>query len=187
MSLGTTLLRITVGGLFAGHGLQKLTGQFNGPGIEGVTQMMHGLGLQPAKRNAVLVAATETAGGAAVALGALTPLAAAGLVGSMVTAVRTVHLKNGPWNSDGGYEYNAVLIAALGVIAAGPGKLSFDAIIGRKSWGFAGTLFALVGGFAASAAILELGKRPAAGSSSLGDGASADGVESPAGDTDPVI
>ncbi|BDZ50333.1 RpiR family transcriptional regulator [Frondihabitans sucicola] len=159
MSLGTTLLRVTVGGLLAGHGLQKLTGSFNGPGIEGVTQMMHGIGLQPAKRNALLAAATETAGGAGVALGALTPLAAAGLIGSMVTAVRTVHLKNGPWNSDGGYEYNAVLIAALGVIAAGPGKLSFDAVIGRKSWGVGGTLFALIGGFAASAAVIELGRR----------------------------
>lgn len=161
MSLGTTLLRVTVGGLFVGHGLQKLTGQFNGPGIKGVTQMMHGLGLQPAKRNAVLVAATETAGGAAVAVGALTPLAAAGLVGAMTTAIRTVHIKNGPWNSDGGYEYNAVLIGALAVIASGPGLLSFDAVIGHKKWGIGGTLFALLGGFAASAAIIELGRRGA--------------------------
>jgi len=159
MSLGTTLLRFTVGGLLAGHGLQKLTGSFDGPGLEGVTQMMHGLGLQPAKRNALLAATTETVGGAAVVLGAFTPLAAAGLIGSMVTAVRTVHLKNGPWNSNGGYEYNAVLIGALAVVAANPGRMSFDAVIGKKSWGVGGTLFALIGGFAASAAIIELGRR----------------------------
>ncbi len=161
MTLGTTLLRITVGGFFVGHGLQKLNGSFGGPGLEGVTGMMGSLGIHPAKRNALLAAATETAGGAAVVLGAATPLAAAGLIGTMVTAVRKVHLSNGPWNADGGYEYNAVLVAALGAIAAGPGRVSFDGLIGKKKWGAGGTLFALVAGFAASAAVIELGKRNA--------------------------
>ena len=132
MTLGTTLLRITVGGFFVGHGLQKLNGSFGGPGLEGVTGMMGSLGIHPAKRNALLAAATETAGGAAVVLGAGTPLAAAGLIGTMVTAVRKVHLSNGPWNADGGYEYNAVLVAALGAIAAGPGRASVDWLIGKK-------------------------------------------------------
>lgn len=159
MTLGTTLLRVAVGGVFVGHGLQKLTGSFDGPGIEGVTQMMSGLGLHPAKRNAVIAAATETAGGVGVALGILTPVSAAGLVGTMATAIRTVHFKNGVWNSGGGYEYNAVLIAALGVIAAGPGHASFDAIFGKKSWGVGGTLFALAAGFAGSAALVELSRR----------------------------
>ncbi|WP_082763765.1 DoxX family protein [Frondihabitans sp. PAMC 28766] len=161
MSLGTTLLRVTVGGFFVGHGLQKLNGSFGGPGLDGVEGMMKSLDMHPARRNAFLAAATETFGGAAVAAGALTPLAAAGLIGTMVTAIRKVHLANGPWNSNGGYEYNAVLIAALGVIAAGPGKLSFDAIIKRKKWGVGGTVFALLGGFAASAAVIELGQRNA--------------------------
>jgi putative oxidoreductase len=161
MTLGTTLLRITVGGFFVGHGLQKLNGSFGGPGLDGVEGMMKGLEMHPARRNAYLAAATETFGGAAIVLGAGTPLAAAGLVGTMVTAIRKIHLKNGPWNSDGGYEYNAVLIAALGVIAAGPGALSFDAIIKRKKWGVGGTIFALLGGFAASAAAIELGQRNA--------------------------
>jgi putative oxidoreductase len=30
----------------------------------------------------------------------------------MTTAIRHVHAAKGPWNSDGGWEYNAVLIAA---------------------------------------------------------------------------
>ena len=30
----------------------------------------------------------------------------------MLTAIKTVHCKNGPWLSNGGYEYNVVLIAA---------------------------------------------------------------------------
>ena len=70
MSLASTLLRLTVGGFFVGHGLQKLTGAFDGPGLAGTEQMMAGTGMHPAARNARLVALTETAGGAALALGA---------------------------------------------------------------------------------------------------------------------
>jgi putative oxidoreductase len=33
------------------------------------------------------------------------------LSGTMITAIRRVHAKNGPWNEAGGYEYNAMLIA----------------------------------------------------------------------------
>ncbi|RKR74397.1 DoxX family protein [Frondihabitans australicus] len=161
MGLGTTLLRITVGGLFVGHGLQKLTGAFDGPGLAGVEGMMKSLDMHPARRNALLASATETFGGAALVLGAGTPLAAAGLIGSMSTAIRKVHGPKGVWNSGGGYEYNAVLIAALAALAAGPGKASFDAITGHKKWGVGGTLFALGVGFASSAAVIEYGRRSA--------------------------
>lgn len=159
MTLGTTLLRITVGGFFIGHGLQKLNGSFGGPGLEGAAGMMESLELRPAKRNALLAAATETAGGAAIVLGAATPLAAAGLIATMTTAIRTVHVKNGPWNADGGYEYNATLIAALAAVASGPGHVSFDALFGKKKWGVGGTLFALAAGLAASTAVIEMGRR----------------------------
>ncbi len=33
MSVGTTALRLVVGGIFVAHGLQKLTGAFGGPGL----------------------------------------------------------------------------------------------------------------------------------------------------------
>ena len=39
----------------------------------------------------------------------------------MLTAIETVHAKNGPWLNRGGYEYNVVLIAAvLLLVEAGP-------------------------------------------------------------------
>ena len=47
-----------------------------------------------------------------MALGLATPLASAALIGTMLTAIQRVHLKNGPWVTKGGYEYNVVLIAA---------------------------------------------------------------------------
>jgi putative oxidoreductase len=160
MAFGTLLLRLTVGGLFVGHGLQKLTGAFGGPGLEGATGMMASLDLHPPRRNAIAAASAETFGGAALAVGAATPAAAAALIASMTTAVRKVHLQNGLWNSTGGWEFNAVLAAAATAVAAdGPGPISVDALFKRSRWGVAGGLFALAAGVAGSFAVTELAKR----------------------------
>jgi putative oxidoreductase len=35
MGIGRLLLRFVIGGIFIGHGLQKLTGAFDGPGLTG--------------------------------------------------------------------------------------------------------------------------------------------------------
>ncbi len=161
MNLGKILLRVVVGGVFVGHGLQKLTGSFGGPGLAGTEKMAENLDLHPAARNALAVAITETAGGAAIVAGAATPLAAGGLIASMLTAVRKVHFKNGPWNSAGGYEYNAVLMAAVAALAGGAGKVSIDGLFGKAKWGAKGTLFALAAGVAGSLAVVALGRRNA--------------------------
>ncbi|MEX2659379.1 MAG: DoxX family protein, partial [Acidimicrobiales bacterium] len=162
MDLGRLVARLVIGGLFVGHGTQKLFGWFGGPGIEGTEQMTEALDLQPARPNALLVGATETAGGAFVALGAATPAAAAGLIGTMVTAARKVHLSNGFWAANGGYEFNVALIAALmALVDAGPGKLSFDAMTGRERKGSNWALASLATGAAASAAVIAIGQRKA--------------------------
>ncbi len=161
MNLGKILLRVVVGGVFIGHGLQKLTGSFGGSGLSGTEKMAEKLELHPARRNALAVALTETAGGAAIVAGAATPLAAAGLISTMLTAVRKVHFKNGPWNSAGGYEYNAVLIAAVAAIAGGAGKVSIDGLFGKAKWGAKGTLFALGAGIVGSFVVVALGRHNA--------------------------
>jgi len=174
MTFGSTILRATVGGLFVGHGLQKLTGAFEGPGLEGVTGMMQSLEMHPAKQNAVAVASAETFGGAALALGVATPAAGAALIATMVTAVRKVHLRNGVWNSNGGWEFNAVMAAAVVAVASeGPGLISVDALFKRSRWGVAGGLFALLGGIAGSYAVTEYAKRqaPEAAADAAGEGA----------------
>jgi putative oxidoreductase len=160
MALGTLLLRLTVGGLFVGHGLQKLTGAFEGPGLDGVEGMMKSLEIHPPRANAVAAASAETFGGAALALGLATPAAAAALITTMATAVRKVHMKNGVWNSAGGWEYNAVLAAAAAAVASdGPGPVSVDALFKRSKWGFGGAVFAVVAGVAGSFAVTEYAKR----------------------------
>ena len=102
MKLVRFLMRMVIGGLFVGHGTQKLYGWFGGHGLEGTGQAFEGLGMRPGRRNAMAAGVAETAGGAALAVGLATPLAAAALVGTMLTAINRVHLKAGPWASNGG-------------------------------------------------------------------------------------
>jgi putative oxidoreductase len=144
------LLRLAVGGFFIGHGLQKLTGWFGGHGLDATASMFDQIGMRPGKRNAVLAGVTEAGGGAAVVAGAATPLAAAGLIATMFTAIHKVHLAKGPWNTNGGYEYNVVLIAALlALVEAGPGSPSVDAARGQElngpGWALAALLLAAAG------------------------------------------
>ena len=154
--MATAILRAVIGLLFIGHGLQKLKGWFGGHGLEGTGQFFESIGLRPGKRHATAAGITETAGGAALALGLLTPIAAAGLTGTMATAVKTVHLPNGPWVADGGWEYNAVLAAALFTIAeSGPGRLSLDHAIGTKLSGPVVALAQLAAGIGGAYVILE--------------------------------
>jgi putative oxidoreductase len=160
MNTGRLIARLVVGGLFVGHGLQKLEGRFDGPGIDGTKEMMESIEMRPAKAHAYAAGVTETAGGALLAAGAATPLAAASLIGVMVTAIRKVHLKNGPWIMNQGYEYNLVLIAALlAIVDGGPGPISVDALRRKSRRGFPAMLGALGLGAAASTIAVELGRR----------------------------
>ena len=129
MDIGRTALRLVIGPLFVGHGTQKLFGWFGGHGLEGTAGFFESkLGLRPGKRHATAAGASEAIGGALLTLGALTPVAAGLVTGTMVTAIRKVHAAKGPWNTEGGYEYNAVLIAAmLALTETGPGRPSVDA------------------------------------------------------------
>lgn len=147
MKIGRLLLRLSVGGLFIGHGTQKLFGWFSGHGLQATAETFEQLGLRPGKANAIAAGTAEAGGGALLAAGLATPLAASALTATMLTAIETVHAKNGPWASKGGYEYNVVLIAAtLLLVEAGPGRLSLDAARGRERSGSGWALAALVTG-----------------------------------------
>jgi putative oxidoreductase len=154
--LGRFLLRLLVGGFFIGHGTQKLFGWFGGRGLDATSETFESIGLHPGRRNAVAAGVAETGGGALILAGAETPLAASVLTSSMLTAIQRVHGKNGPWNTNGGFEYNAVLIAALVSLAeVGPGRLSVDHALGRVRaggrWAIATLALGAVGAAAAHA------------------------------------
>ncbi len=149
MKLGRLLLRATVGGFFIGHGTQKLFGWFGGHGLDATGEMFESLGLRPGRTNAIAAGAAEAGGGALLAAGLATPVGAAVITSTMLTAINRVHLKNGPWTSNGGYEYNAVLIAAALTLAEiGPGKPSLDDALGLKLSGPAWAAAAALGGVA---------------------------------------
>jgi putative oxidoreductase len=163
MKIGRLLLRLSVGGFFVGHGTQKLFGWFDGYGLDATAESFEKLGLRPGKANALAAGAAEAGGGALLALGLATPLAASVLSATMITAIETVHAKNGPWATKGGYEYNVVLIAAvLLLVEAGPGGLSLDAARGRERSGSGWALAAL-----ATGALGAIGAHVAAASAPL--------------------
>jgi putative oxidoreductase len=127
MDFGRTALRIVIGPLFVGHGTQKLFGWFGGHGLDGTAGFFETLGLKPGKRHATAAGASEAVGGALLTLGALTPVASGLITGTMITAIRKAHADKGPWVTNGGYEYNLTLIAAMLALAeAGPGRPSVD-------------------------------------------------------------
>src|SRR5581483_12012337 len=162
MKLGITVLRMLVGGLFVGHGLQKLAGWFGGGGREATGQMFHSIGLRPGKAHATAAGAAETAGGAMLATGLLTPLGASMIAGTMTVAVHKVHWRNGIWNTNQGFEYNAVLMAsALAVASAGPGPLSLDHVLGTERSGALIGLASVAAGVLGGAAIVTLADRAA--------------------------
>jgi putative oxidoreductase len=127
MDLGRLALRGIIGPLFVGHGTQKLFGWFGGHGPDATGGAFEGMGLRPGKRHATAAGVAETAGGALLTLGALTPLASTVVSSVMLTAIRKVHLKNGPWATQGGWEYNAAVIGAVTALTeVGPGTPSVD-------------------------------------------------------------
>jgi putative oxidoreductase len=183
MTIGSLAIRGVVGPLFVGHGTQKLFGWFGGHGPEGTGAFFENIGLRPGRRHAVAAGVVEAGGGALLTLGALTPLAATIVSSTMVTAIRKVHAGHGPWLTEQGWEYNAVIIATMTAIAEqGPGSLSVD---GRLMPRFKGTGWALASLAAAVAGsyIVDRLSEPAPESQDDGQGPSSAG--DPASTTQP--
>jgi putative oxidoreductase len=124
---GLTILRIIAGVTFVAHGSQKLFGWFGGYGLEGVGQWMESIGLTPGYLMALMAGSAEFFGGLALILGLLARPAAAVLALTMLVAIASVHLANGFFMSNNGYEFALALLAmTLAVLSEGAGKLSLD-------------------------------------------------------------
>jgi len=146
MGLFRLLARVTIGVLFIGHGTQKLFGWFGGHGVEGTGGFMESLGYRPGKQYAVLGGIAEAGGGLLLFLGLLTPLGAAAVIGMMINAIFAVHVENGAWAQNNGYEYPLVLAIATGAIAIGDGgSAALDKLFGLNLGGLIGWLGILLG------------------------------------------
>ncbi|MFD7133066.1 DoxX family protein [Streptomyces sp. NPDC059894] len=152
---GLLLIRLTFGLLMAAHGAQKVFGLFGGQGLTETGEGFAALGYRPGKLFAVIGGLSELLGGLGLALGLLTPLAAAALIGVMINAMVTVTGAHGLWAADGGVEYNVcIAVVALAVAAIGPGRLAVDRLF---PWGTGGWKEAAIAlGLGAVAAVITL-------------------------------
>jgi putative oxidoreductase len=151
MGIGLLLLRLTLGFIFVAHGTQKLFGWFGGPGFDAIGQFFEALGFVPGRRHALMACLAETAGGLCLALGFLTPIAAAFLLSVMLVASVAVHLEKGFFVQNGGYEFGLVLgLGTLSLAFTGPGSLSLDELFGYAMsgtfWGVGALVVGLLGG-----------------------------------------
>lgn len=136
-NLALLAVRLGVGGTLISHGSQKLFGAFGGPGPDGTAKGFEQMGFPQPRRAAQLAGLGETVGGASLVLGLGTGAGGAAAAGTMAVAA-TVHAPNGFFNTDGGFEFPAVLGLVCGALAlGGPGTLSLDAAtrnVFNKPW-----------------------------------------------------
>jgi len=163
MDVGLLILRLVVGLTVAAHGTQKLFGWFGGYGLAGTGGFFEqNLGFRPGKVHAALAGLAELGGGLLIATGLSTPIGAALITTVMVVAVGSVHLPKGYWVNDGGFEYNALVVATVFSLACiGPGEYSIDAATGMVMSGLKVGLAAVVAGFVLGGGALLTRKAPA--------------------------
>ncbi|MEH6593581.1 MAG: DoxX family protein [Halioglobus sp.] len=129
----TVPVRIGAGVIFAAHGAQKLFGWFGGYGLEGTAGWMASIGLEPGMLLAALAGSAEFFGGLLLIIGLLVRPAALMLVVTMVVAIVTVHLENGLFMENNGYEFGlALLVISASLVFRGAGSLSADRALQSK-------------------------------------------------------
>ena len=128
VALGVLILRVIVGITFAAHGYFKF---FKGGKIAGTARWFDSMRKRPnGTVHAYLAATTELVAGTLLAIGFLTPLACAAIVGQMLVAAYTANRENGLWSASKGWEYNFILATvAVGVATIGPGEYSIDHVL----------------------------------------------------------
>jgi putative oxidoreductase len=156
IDLALLLLRCGVGAVMLAHGLNHI---FGGGKIAGTARWFESLGMRPGSLHAWLASGTEVGAGVLLVLGALTPIAAAGVVGVMVVAWITNHLRNGffIFRPGEGWEYVMTLtIIGLVVATVGPGRWSVDEALDLRDdmTGVTGLLIAIVAGGGGAGALL---------------------------------
>ena len=164
MELGLLLIRVVVGGLLAGHGVQKLFGRLGGLGLDGTGGYLATHGFRPGRPFAALAGLAELIGGLFLLSGLATPLAAALVVATMIVAARTDHVGKGLWIFNGGAEYALTMASiGLGLAIVGPGSLSIDNLVGIEAGGPAAGLLALAIAAIGATAVLMARTRPMVG------------------------
>src|SRR5439155_24956140 len=161
MSVGLLILRLVVGALFFGHGSQTVFGWFGGHGVDGTGGFFESLRYRNGREMALVAGLAEAGGGTLLALGFLTWLGAAAILGVMLNAMVSVHIRKGMWSSNGGAELALVFSAAAVSLAfTGPGRYSIDRAIGWRDTGWVWGLVAILVGVGSAALVLSMRRPP---------------------------
>jgi len=132
-SVSALPLRLIAGLLFTAHGGQKLFAWFGGYGLAGTGQWMESIGLAPGYLMALMAGSAEFFGGLLLIVGFLTRPTSFVLAITMIVAIFTVHIDNGLFMSNNGYEFGLALIAiSVSLVLSGAGKLSIDNLIAQR-------------------------------------------------------
>lgn len=120
------LARLIIGVVMFAHGYQKMI--INGIGR--TTDGFESMSIPLAIISASFVTVVEFVGSALLIVGALTPLIAALILVIMGGAAIFVHIPNGVFVADGGWELVGVIAAGVIALAAtGPGRYSVDHLV----------------------------------------------------------
>jgi len=122
------LIRFVAGVMMIPHGYAKVFG-----GIEGTTKFFSSVGLEPALILAWYVGLLELVGGICVALGLLTRLMSAQLIGLLAVATFYIHLPSGFIWIKGGFEYPLFwMVVMIAITIKGGEKLSLDNLMAKE-------------------------------------------------------
>jgi putative oxidoreductase len=123
--------RVLLGVVLIAHGVQK----FFTYGIGGAAGSFAQMGVPLPTASAAFAAFVELVGGAALLVGAATPIAALLVVVDMLGAFLFAHVGNGVFVDNGGFELVAAIAAgALVIGAVGAGRYSVDHLVaGRRT------------------------------------------------------
>ncbi len=126
-------LRLVAGLIFTAHGAQKLFAWFGGYGLDATGQWLESIGLAPGYALAVMAGSAEFFGGILLIVGLLTRPTSAVLAITMLVAMFSVHIDNGLFMSNNGYEFSLALLAiSVSLLLNGAGKWSLDNLITKR-------------------------------------------------------
>lgn len=161
IDLALAVFRCGVAIVMIAHGANHIWG---GGRLAGTARWFGSLGMRVPVAQAWLASITELGSGALLALGLLTPLGGAAVVGTMVVAWAINHRGNGffVFSPGEGWEYVMILgLSGLLLGAAGPGSWSLDDALGFGDLaGWRGLAIAGGVGSGGAAALLAVSWRP---------------------------
>ena len=118
VDLALLVFRVAIGAVFIAHGVNHIIG---GGKIAGTGRWFESLGMKPGWFHAWTASITEIGAGALLVLGLLTAFGGAGVVGVMVVAWVTNHLRNGFFIFRPGEGWEYVMVLTMSGLPAGHG------------------------------------------------------------------